>query len=357
MKQRLIRTVIASAVAGSLLVGYGCGSDDNGSGSTSDLTPEQQIALINLVLGDEGSNTALASTVYPVMLNQAAFGFWDGVDAGDIDPFLGLFGPLTSAAAIADRVLAAHLGKQSPFADGTPTLQEQIVSLVQGAALQDEEIVYNAETGWWVIDFDYSAEIPEEGLTLSFDVALMDSVRFEDTEGAAQQIPGETTARFRRGGSGELQIGLTPQGKSSAHEGGTITVGIANSGIIDDLNTSLVDVGGNSDLQLIVDLGIPADPELEVPETDLQADITLTGETTDLLIPVGLKQNGFCPVSGEFEAGLDADITAETESGRASFQGGWDLTLSIDGDTQTADLSLQADGYTYEQTTEICPDE
>jgi len=350
MKQRLIRTVIASAVAGSLLVGYGCGSDDNGSGSTSDLTPEQQFALINELLDDGGSNTAIIDGLYPLVLSQASPLLWDGVDEGDIDPSFGLefFGKIVAANLVPLHAGPGEISKKSPT-----NLQRLFEWGMRALWAQDEVVTYNPATGWWHYELEYSfGEFESAGFYYS--VERLDSIRFEDAGGMAQEIPQQgVTARMRYGGSGGVILS-EGAGNKSEDPTGMIDASYTNSGVIDGLNSDVVSIDAASMLGLGIEALIPADLEGEEPQKELAADFQVDGVTSGLMIPKTEDLMNICPTAGSFQGGLDADYSATIGNTQSSFRGGWEMGMVIDGDTKTANLTLETGSFVGEQTTSIC---
>ncbi|MEW5876108.1 MAG: hypothetical protein AB1752_13125 [Candidatus Zixiibacteriota bacterium] len=275
MNKRTISALAAALGLVGVLMMTGCSDDDKGNNSGSQLTAEEQYALLEeFLIGPDGAMEGDASLLLLGQLNRS---YWDGIDETDF------------AASVA----AFTRGK------------------VTAADVDSIWYDYSAETGWWHVYVDLSFQFGAD-----FHLVSRDSVRFEDASGDPQQVPDENTVVAMHGSAFLAQIELDEPGQFldlEASTGGYLEVAGLNS---DDLII-------NGDAAGIIEF------LADVADTTAVFELEVATEVDQMILP---NEEGSCPTDGNINATLSIDLDVQAGEEHAQAHGDWSLALDIQSD-------------------------
>jgi hypothetical protein len=206
LKKWLINGLAVTMASAMTILAVGCGDDDKGNNSGTELTEEEQYAL---------SQQILVASPRLVVQNFGSQ-FWDGVDPEDFTfDFFGL-----------GKLVPPRLAKRLPDA------------LMKPMQLEADTVIYDYSNGWWKFHVEFALDDDTAGISVS--ILLDDSVQFLTAAETPQIAPNDLTVTFVH--QGEMTLEVAIDGDSL----GTFGVGLAgeNNFIVNELNEPNVTIFG-----------------------------------------------------------------------------------------------------------------
>ncbi len=271
-------------MAGALTIfAAGCGDDDKGNNSGTDLTVEEQYVL----------SQQLLAAAPGLMIQNFGSQYWDGVDPEDFT--FNLFG--------LGKMVPARLEKRLPDA------------LLKPTRLEADTVIYVYTNGWWKFHVEYSLDDDTTGISVS--ILLDDSVQFLTGALTLQITPNDFTETFIHRGEMTLEVAI--DGDSL----GTFAVGLGgeNDFTVTGLNESTVLVNGSTDASI----------DFEVVNDSIQADIFMafTGDVDNVVTD---NEPESCPDEGNFTLGFEMDFEVVEGDDSAEASGEWEVHVEFLGD-------------------------
>ncbi|GAB4319349.1 MAG: hypothetical protein Kow0074_08910 [Candidatus Zixiibacteriota bacterium] len=289
------------------IMATGCSDDENGgTGPANALSPEDQFELIDQLFDLDADTTdeesALDLGVLSLGIGEIRGEFLDGIDESDFENFY------------------------------IPGLSKAVPSQPLSASVS-----YAYSNGWWVIQVDSAFS----GFGLTFEIHMIDSVRFEDASNSPQQIPDETTEQFIERTSFDLDMSGAFGGEAFDFD-----FDFATHVDIGGLNTNTATINGGT----LGTLG----GEFQSADTTATFTLTIQGTTTNGVVPDFMTGDG-CPSSGEMDIDLGIDATVIANGLTQSAQGTWQIDVSISNGIAT--ITYQSGNYTAMVTEDVCDDD
>ena len=314
MKRKWLQGLIGGLAVLALVVAVGCSSDDDEKNAVGTVTPEEQMELIDELVGELGGDPgAVGGTVMPLMAMQAGAGQWDGFSCEDFDFEEFPVGKLAFPGG--GNVFPPVSGDPLLAAAPRPGLAGMIQSGFRMATAQGEPVCgYNESNERWEVLYDETIRETMEGIPFSLDVKMTVYVQYI-SPGGYQDVPDETTTGLKQDFDIDLEFEADVS-EEGMDMGLDLALDVKSSMSLTGLNSPTATMNGKTDVGTDIDMLMEGDMDPNSPGLEKMTVVggfELGTESKDVRFAIDPEAEEVCPTSGRVDADLKLDIAMEAE--------------------------------------------